>query len=225
MKKIQKKNDAAKDAGKDMKAKQADAIAQLKAHDKKPADIVKDESVPAAAAAAAIVANAEQSKTAEPALTLPPMTAEFCLQDQKYWDSKDDMYNPESNECKACSKDFPEQPKSCAARTAYLQSLTGKKKTASAKTPRAKAVKADGAPNQTDLINGLLKASTPLEAIVTAVAAAHYGGSAETAKGRIARHIKSIVAGTCKSATEMKPFLAYLTPKPADAAPAAPAAS
>ena len=203
-----------------MKEKQDDAIAQLKAHDKSTPVVEPVKVEPEKTVAA------EQSKTAEPAaLTLPAMTAEFCLQDQKHWDSKDDIYNPASNECKSCLKDFPEQPAVCASRTAYLQSLTGKKtKSGAAKTPRAKAVKADGAPNQTDLINGLLKASTPLEAIVTAVAAVHYGGSTQTANGRIARHIKSITTGACKSATEMKPFLAYLTAKPADAAPATPAA-
>lgn len=223
MKKIEKKN--AEKGNTTMKAKQDDAIAQLKAKSVTAADVVKDATIPPAAAAAAIIAT-EQSKTAEPAaLTMPAMTAEFCLQDQKHWDSQDDIYNPGSNECKSCLKDFPNQPAVCASRTAFLQSLKGgKKRSATAKTPRAKAVKADGAPNQTDLINGLLKASTPLEAIVTAVATAHYGGSTQTASGRIARHIKSIAAGACKSANEMKPFLAYLTPKPAEAVPAAPAA-
>lgn len=218
-----KKNQAVK-GNTTMKEKQDDAIAQLKAHDKKPIDIVKDAAIPPAAAAAAIIV-AEQSKTAEPAkLTLPAMTAEFCLQDLKFWEGKDDVYNPNASDCITCQEDFPEQPAICAARSAYLVSLTGKKSKVkgSAKTPRAKSVKVNGAPNQTDIINGLLKAATPLADIITAVATSHYGGSADTAKGRVTRHIKSINDRSCKSAVEMKPYMEYLSPKAA--APAAPAA-
>lgn len=212
MKKIEKKE--AK--GTTMKEKQDDAIAQLKAKS-------KPEAAPAAEAKETAAVTTEQSKTAEPAaLTLPEMTAHFCVQDIEHWNGQDDIYDPQSHTCIACLAAFPEQPAICAARTAYLQSITGKKKKSAVKKERAKAVRADGVPNQTDLINGLLKASTPLEEIVTALATAHYGGSTQTASGRIARHIKSILTGDCKSSTEMKPHVAYLTPKPATApAPAA----
>jgi hypothetical protein len=183
---------------------------------KKAAEKVKDEAVQTKEAASTIP---EKEKPTEPAaLTLPEETPHTCIQDGKYWISKEDVFDKTAFECQDCEKDHPGQQLVCAARTAYLQSLTGKK-AGRTKAPRAKSKKTDGAPNQTDLINQMIKTSTPFSEMVTLLAKAHYGENVKGAESRINRHVKSINAGSCSSAAEMKPYVAYLT-----AAPAAPAA-
>jgi hypothetical protein len=163
------------------------------------------------------------------------MPAEFCLQDLKHWESKDDVYNPSSNECITCLKDFPDQPAICAARTAYLVSLSGKKsKVKGTKTPKVKVPK-DGRVPQTVLIDGFVRQQFSIAQIVQAVSDRDYPGNLSAAETRVVGHLKATV-GTHGSkvyarSVEMKPLLDYLSAEDAKkiglkkaAAPVAPAA-
>ncbi len=156
------------------------------------------------------VEDATKKASAPVTLTLPAETPYTCIQDGKYWGSKEDIFDKTAFECKDCEKDHPGQQLVCAARTAYLLSNTSKK-IGAVRTPRAKSKKTDGAPNQTDLINSMIKSSTPLSEMVEALAKAHYGENVKGAERRIKRHVKSICNNACTSAAEMKPYVVYLT--------------
>jgi hypothetical protein len=166
-----------------------------------------------AASVARIDVKAEPSKPAEPVkLELAAMSAEFCIQDQKYWEGKDDIFNPSSNECSSCAKDYPNQPALCAARTAYLVSLSGgkKSKTKSERTPKTKVPK-DGRLPQSAQIDAYIRNGSPIIDMVTTLAARDFGNDLKQANTRIISHLKAIVTGRyCRSA-EMKPLIEYLS--------------
>jgi hypothetical protein len=160
-----------------------------------------------------VVANADttksdegQSKTVEPEKSLlPTMTAEFCLQDQKYWEGKDDIYNPASKDCVTCGKDFPNQPASCAARTAFLAAGTVKK-TRKAGTPKVKVPK-DGRLPQSLQIDEYIKAGMSIETMTATLATRDFSGDLKQALARNMSHLKAIMSGRYCKAELMRPYL------------------
>lgn len=147
----------------------------------------------------------------------PEMPADFCM-DPKDWTANGIAYDASSNQCGACKADFPVTFAACVARSEFLAALgkTGKvKKTKATGTPREKVA---GAPTQTDLINSMLKEHKTIEEMVAATSA--------DMKGRIKRHINSVLNGSCVSAALFTPGeLDYLKKvKPAAEAPKAEAA-
>lgn len=165
-----------------------------------------------------------------PKVDKPTMPANFCM-DQKDWDGTGVCYDPASNNCKTCEKDFPETLAMCKARAEFLGVVGKAGKTAKAKkAPGEKAVRTNknGVAPQSIRIDEMLKAEKPLADIVSALATTDFGGDTEAGKKaaevRIQSHLKAIRTSTYCRAALMAPFVAYLTTAaPAPAAAQTPA--
>lgn len=162
-----------------------------------------------------------------PKIERPNMPADFCMQPSD-WEGTGECYDPNSNNCMACEKDFPETAQVCKARADFLGIMGKAGKTAKAKkAPGQKAVrvKKNGKLPQSLVIDGYLKESKPLTEMISALAESDFGGCSEAglkaAGDRITSHLKAIDTGKYCRTAEMKPFVAYLKAKPAKAPKAA----
>lgn len=159
-------------------------------------------------------------KATEKGLERPTMPADFCL-DKKDWDGNSACFDKDSNNCKACKKDFPKTHSVCEQRAEFL-AKTGKE-TKAKKTSSGERVRKDGVASQTKIINEGIKAKLPKIEIAKNVAKAHYGNNeAGVAIGmkRVDRHLKSIMDGSCNSSATYKPLAGYLFKAEKPAAPA-----
>ena len=193
------------------KAKKAAKAEKAAEKETKAEKAMEPEAVTAAAEPTAVKA-AEPEKAAEPtALTLPEKTADLCIQ-EGYWETTEDIYDPNSGDCKVCGKNFPNQPAICAARTAYLASLKAKGK--AAKKSGTKAVtarKRDGKLPQSAQIDEYLKAGMTLAKMIEELANRDFGGDVAPSKARVIDHLKAIATGRYCRAESMKPFLEKLS--------------
>ncbi len=195
------------------KAKKAAKAEKAAEKETKAEKAMEPEAVTAAAAEpTAVTAAAEPEKAAEPtALTLPEKTADLCIQ-EGYWETTEDIYDPNSGDCKVCGKNFPNQPAICAARTAYLASLKTKGK--AAKKGGTKAVvarKRDGKLPQSVQIDEYLKEGMSLARMIEELANRDFGGDVAPSKVRVIDHLKAIATGRYCRAESMKPFLEKLS--------------
>jgi hypothetical protein len=194
--------------------------AEAVAPESKAEATVKAETAPVAETAKPTVVEAEKPKAER-----PTMPANFCM-DQKDWEGTGVCYDPSSNNCKTCEKDFPETTTICKARAEFLGVAVKASKTAKAKkAPGEKATRTpkNGIAPQSVRIDEMLKAEKPLADMISALAKTDFGGDTEAGKKaaetRVQSHLKAIRTGTYCRADLMKPFVSYL----ATAAPAAPA--
>jgi hypothetical protein len=173
-----------------------------------------------------VIANMEKAdlkaEVKVPAPVRPEMPANFCME-KADWDGSGVCYDPNSNNCKTCTKDFPETTAVCVARATFLGVVV---KTAKTKKSGEKAVRVNknGKKPQSVRIDELLKTGASTSAIIDALAP-DFGGDNEPAKSaakiRLESHLKAIRTGTYCRAEAMKPFIGYL----AAAAPVAAAVS
>lgn len=141
----------------------------------------------------------------------PKLPADFCL-DKKDWESNNVCFDPTSNNCKTCKKDFPKTQEACSARADYLAAL-GKVAKAKKVTGERK-VKEGGVAPQTKIIDDGLLAKKPKETIIAEVAKLHYGGDNEAGRSlaakRFERHLKSIKDGSYVRASVVASVISYL---------------
>ena len=229
MKKITKKEEVkkvvAKAEEKPAVAPEKKKLTPIKKVENKAEAILKDESKSPAEAAKEILDRSAKA-TESPKADMPTMPANFCM-DQKDWEGTGVCYDPASNNCKTCEKDFPETLAVCKARAEFLGVVVKAGKTAKAKKasgPKAVRTNKNGVAPQSTRIDEMLKASKPLAEMVSALAASDFGGDNEAGKkaadARITSHLKAIRTSTYCRAALMAPFIAYLaatTPAPAAA--------
>ena len=151
----------------------------------------------------------------------PEIPADFCL-DKADWDSNTTCYDPNSNNCKACKKDFPKTTAACIARAEFL-AVTVKESKARKASAGDRGSRA-GKPTQVKIIDDGLLAKQSKDVIITALAKAHYGGEADGSKSlstkRFDRHLKSIKDGSYVNSAKFADIISYLDKKPVVAKPA-----
>ena len=191
------------------------------------AALKKAEEVKAPEAKPAEKQEAKVETSAPPKIERPNMPEGFCMQPSD-WEGTGVCYDPGSNNCASCEKDFPDTFLVCKARADFLGIAGLAGKTAKAKkAPGQKAVRVrkDGKLPQSLIIDGYLKASKPLTEMISTLAESDFGGCTEAglkaAGDRITSHLKAIDTGKYCRAAKMKPFVAYLKAKPAKAPKAA----
>jgi hypothetical protein len=124
----------------------------------------------------------------------PKLPADFCLE-KADWEGNATCFDPSSNNCKVCKKDFPKTQEACSARADYLATI-GKASKAKKTSTGERKTKVGGVASQCKIINDGLLAKLPKSEIIANVAAIHYAGDVTASSRRVERHIKSLKDGT-----------------------------
>ena len=180
----------------------------------KPVEVAKAETKPEEAKKAQGKVEGSKGVETKPAEATPPapevkqevpaMPADFCLGDQKYWETmKESLHDTASNDCKSCKTTNAECFKACAVRHAMVVAGTAAKKVKPRGTG-AQVTRKSG-PTETQRINEMMLIGTKLEEMQAVIAAEFYGNDTKRSASRIKGHIRSVKAGSCISARLFTP--------------------